>query len=226
MFIGHFGVGFGAKRLAPQLSLGLLFIAAQFLDLLWPSLLTLGVERVRIAPGDTLVTPLAFEHYPLSHSLLAAAAWAGLLACVYYRLKRERGGAVVLAMLVLSHWGLDAIVHRPDLPLYPGGASFVGMSLWQSLVGTLAVELTLFAVGVRLYSRSTQAIDASGRWGLRALVAFLLLIEASNLLGPPPPSEQAIAWVGQAQWLIVLWGFWIDKHRAALALPRPMPARA
>jgi membrane-bound metal-dependent hydrolase YbcI (DUF457 family) len=226
MFIGHFGVGFGAKRLAPKLSLGLLFIAAQFLDLLWPTLLMLGVERVRIAPGETTVTPLAFEHYPYSHSLLAAAAWAALIAGVHFSIRRDRGGAIVLALLVLSHWALDAIVHRPDLPLYPGSTNWIGMGLWQSLAATLAVEGLVFVAGVCLYSRATRAIDARGRWGFRALVAVLLLIQASNLLGPPPPSGAAIAWVGQAQWLLVLWAFWIDRHRAARKLPGLSPTRA
>ena len=79
MFIGHFGAGFGAKAIARQVSLGWLFAAAQFVDLLWPTLLLAGVERVRIVPGATAVTPLVFEHYPVSHSLLAVLGWALLV---------------------------------------------------------------------------------------------------------------------------------------------------
>jgi hypothetical protein len=226
MFIGHFGVGFAAKRVAPQVSLGWLFVAAQFLDLLWPSLLLLGVERVRIAPGETAVAPLAFEHYPVSHGLLAAVAWALLVGLVYLGLRRDRGGAAVLALLVLSHWGLDAIVHKPDLPLYPGNSTLVGMGLWQSLAATLAVEGAVFAAGVWIYQRTTRATDARGGWGLWTLVAFLLIIQAANLAGPPPPSTAAIAWVGQAQWLLVLWAFWVDRHRVAAGAPAARPARA
>jgi hypothetical protein len=64
MFIGHFGVGFGAKKLVPEVSLGILFIAVQFLDLLWPTLLLLDVEHVVISPGITKSTPLDFTDIP------------------------------------------------------------------------------------------------------------------------------------------------------------------
>jgi hypothetical protein len=213
MFIGHFGVGFGAKSVAPKVSLGTLFIAAQFLDLLWPSLLLLGVETVRIVPGATVVTPLVFEHYPISHSLLAVLGWAALVGGIHYLLKQRPIAALVLGALVISHWALDAIVHRPDLPLYPGSTTVVGLDAWASLPVTLAIEGAVFAIGVWLYVRATRPTDAVGRWGLVALVVCLLGIYVGNLFGPPPPSVQAIAWVGQLQWLLVLWAYWIDAHR-------------
>ena len=213
MFIGHFGVAFGAKSIAPKVSLGSLFVAAQFIDLLWPTLLLFGVERVRIVPGATTVTPLLFEHYPVSHSLLAVLGWALLVSLSYLRLRRERFAAFVLGMLVVSHWGLDAIVHVPDLPLFPGSAIVIGLSAWSSLPITLAIEVPLFALGVWLYSRTTMPNDSFGRWGFGALVVFLLVIYAANLFGAPPPSAEAIAWVGQSQWLLVLWGYWLDSHR-------------
>jgi len=213
MFIGHFGVGFGAKRLAPKVSLGTLFLAAQFVDLLWPTLLLLGLERVRIDPGATVVTPLAFDHYPISHSLLAAVGWAVLVGTGYLLLRKDRRGAIVVGVLVVGHWVLDFFMHRPDLPIIPGGSMVLGLNAWSSLPLTLAIEGSLFALGVWIYSRSTTPRDATGRWGLVGLVAFLLLVYAGNLVGSPPPSPTAIAWVGQAQWLIVLWGFWVDKHR-------------
>ena len=213
MFIGHFGVGLGAKSVVPKISLGLLFIAAQFIDLLWPTLLLLGIERVRIAPGATVVTPLLFEHYPVSHSLLAVAGWALLVGGAYFWLRRDRIGAFILGLLVISHWLLDAIVHQPDLPLFPGSATMIGMNVWSSLPLTLAIELPLFALGVWLYVRTTSAADATGRWGFRALIVFLLMVYAGNLFGALPPSVVAIAWAGQLQWLLVLWGFWVDKHR-------------
>jgi membrane-bound metal-dependent hydrolase YbcI (DUF457 family) len=220
MFIGHFGAGFGAKALARQVSLGWLFAAAQFVDLLWPTLLLAGVERVRIVPGATTVTPLDFEHYPVSHSLLAVAGWAVLVGGVYLVLRKDRRGAIVLAALVVSHWLLDAVVHRPDLPLYPGSATLVGLDAWSSVPLTVAIEVPIFLAGAWLYARSTAPADGIGRWAFAGLVAFLLAIQAANLLGPPPPSVAAIAWVGQAQWLIVLWGGWIDNHRRP-ATPGP-----
>ncbi len=217
MFVGHLGVGFAAKSVAPKVSLGSLFLAAQFLDLLWPTLLLLGFERVRIVPGATAVTPLVFEHYPISHSLIVALGWSVLIAFFYLLLQRERIGAGVLGALVISHWALDAIVHYPDLPLFPGSDTVIGLNAWSSLPLTLAIEGTLFALGVWLYSRTTSPKDAFGRWSLVTLVVFLLGIHAGNLFGDPPPNIEAIAWVGQLQWLLVFWGYWIDKHRHVLA---------
>lgn len=214
MFIGHFGIGFGAKSVAPKVSLGTLFLAAQFIDLLWPTLLLLGVERVRIVPGATVVTPLLFEHYPISHSLLAVVGWAVALASAHWLMRRNRKAAFVLGILVVSHWLLDLVVHQPDLPLYPGGSTLLGFNLWSSLPATLAIELPLFALGVWLYIRTTSPIDKIGKWGLWSLVAFLLAVYGGNLYGSPPPSAMAIAWVGQLQWLLVILGYWVDGHRS------------
>jgi len=213
MFIGHFGVGFGSKAAAPRVSLGTLFLAAQFIDLLWPTLLLLGLEHVRIAPGVTRFTPLDFTDYPISHSLLAVVGWAVLFAGIYFLLRRYPRGAWVCGLAVLSHWLLDLLVHRPDLPLLPGSSTRLGLGLWDFPVATIAVELTIFAVGVGLYAWSTKASDRIGSIGFWALVAFLLLVYLGNAFGEPPPSVVALAWVGQAQWLIVLWGYWIDHHR-------------
>jgi hypothetical protein len=220
MFLGHFGIGFGARAAAPRASLGTLFLAAQFIDLLWPTLLLLGVERVRIEPGATAVTPLAFEHYPVSHSLLAVAAWALLLALAYGFLRQDRRGALLVGLAVLSHWLLDAVVHQPDLPLYPGSAVLAGLTLWDSLTATLAVEVPLFLIGVWLYLRATRPRDRIGTWGLGGLVGLLAVIYVGNLFGPPPPDVTAIAWVGQLQWLLVLWAYWVDAHRCNISAPR------
>jgi hypothetical protein len=213
VFVGHFGVGFAAKRLAPRASLGWLFLAAQFVDLLWPTFLLLGWERVAVAPGATAVVPLDFQHYPISHSLLATVGWGVLLGGAYFALWRERRGALAVAGLVVSHWILDALVHRPDLPLTPFGDARVGLGLWNSMAATLLVEVPIFLAGCWIYARATRARDAAGRWAFAGLVAFLALVHAMNLTGDAPPSPTAIAWVGQAQWLLVLWAFWIDRHR-------------
>ena len=216
MFIGHFGLAFAARRATPRLSLGTAFLAAQFLDLLWPTLLLVGAESVRIQPGATAVTPLAFEHYPWSHSLLMVIAWSIALGGGYGVLRRNVRGAVVVGLLVLSHWLLDALVHEPDLPLAPGVGTVVGLGLWNSRAGTLLAEVPIFLIGVWLYARSTRALDRIGTFGLAGLVLFLPLVYAGNLTGPPPPSVTAIAWVGQAQWLLVAWAYWVDGHRASL----------
>ena len=220
MFIGHFGVGFGAKAAAPKVSLGSLFLAAQLVDLLWPTFLLLRIEHVRIDPTSTKVTPLDFECYPISHSLPAVIGWAVLAAVAYQLLRRYRRGAVVLGLAVISHWLLDAIVHRPDLPLYPGSPYLVGLNVWSSLSATLALELLIFFSGVWIYVRVTEASDAIGKWSLWVLIAFLVAIYLANLLGSPPPNVAALAWIGQAQWLLVAWSYWIDRHR------RPVSARS
>jgi hypothetical protein len=213
MFIGHFGLAFGAKRVAPRASLGTLFIAAQFIDLLWPTLLMLGLERVRIDPGNTAVTPLDFEYYPISHSLVAVLGWAVLLGGAHFLRRRDGRVALLIAALVISHWFLDLVVHRPDLPLVPGMGALVGWGAWNSLPLTLLIEVPLFLLGVWWYARATVARDRQGRWALRGLVALLLAIYAGNLFGGPPPNVEAIAWAGQLQWLLVAWAYWVDRHR-------------
>lgn len=221
MFIGHFGAALGAKALAPRASLGSLFLAAQLADLAWPALLLLGIERVRIAPGITAVTPLDFEHYPVTHSLAGISLWGLAFGAVYFLLVRNARGAIVVGGLVASHWVLDLVVHRPDLPLYPGGA-MVGLGLWNSVAGTLVVEFGILAAGAAVYLRCTEGLNRTGTWALWSLLAFLALIQLGNVFGPPPPSVAAIAWVGHAQWLLVLWGYWIDRNRATRSGP-PAP---
>lgn len=234
MFLGHFALGFGAKAVAPRVSLGNLFLASQFIDLLWPTLLLVGLERVVIAPGTTAVTPLDFTHYPITHSLLAVVGWGLLVGGLYWLSRRSLRGAALLGGLVVSHWLLDLIVHRPDLLLYPGGDVHVGFGLWNSLPATLMVEGLLFATGVALYLRGTRASGRTGRWGLWVLVVALAGIYLANLFGPPPPSVTAIAWVGQLQWIFVAWAYWLDTRRTPTAAgiasqparePRPTEAQ-
>jgi membrane-bound metal-dependent hydrolase YbcI (DUF457 family) len=224
MFIGHFGVGFGAKAAQPKVSLGLLFLAAQLIDLMWPTLLLLGLEQVEITPGITKVTPLDFTSYPISHSLLMVAVWGLLSGLIYWFVRKDRKGAIVLGLCVISHWVLDLIAHRPDLPLYPGNSPLLGMGLWNSFMGTLVVELAIFITGIVLYLRVTQARNKKGIYGFWTLVAFLLVIQVSNLFGPPPPDVTSIAWAGHLQWLFVIWAFWVDRNR--IAIDREMQQRA
>jgi membrane-bound metal-dependent hydrolase YbcI (DUF457 family) len=217
MFIGHFGLGFGAKAAVPRVSLGTLFVAAQFADLLWPTLVLAGLERVDVAPGTTAVTPLDFISYPYSHSLLALAVWGVLFGLVYFLLVRSRTRAgVVLGVLVVSHWLLDAATHRPDMPLTIGGTARVGLGLWNSVPGTLAAELLIFAGGLALYRRATVARDKIGSIGLLAFAVFLLVVYAAAVFGPPPPSSRAVAWSAESMWLLVAWAFWVDRHRTPL----------
>ena len=215
MFIGHFALGLGAKKAAPKPSLGTLFLAAQFVDLLWPFLLLTGWEVVKVEPGNTVFTPLNFVHYPISHSLLMTVAWGLIIGGIYYYFRKDKNGAIWLAALTVSHWVLDFLTHRPDLPLYPGGMK-VGLGLWNSLAGTILVEGIIFGVGIYFFLKSTKAKNKTGVYSFWSLVIFLMVIYVSNIWGPPPPdSANAIAIVGLAQWLLIAWGYWIDRNRVA-----------
>ncbi len=213
MFIGHFALGFAAKKIEPKVSLGTYFLAFQFADLLWPTLLLLGVEQVKIVPGITAVTPLDFVSYPISHSMMMITVWGLLFGLTYYVSRRNSKAALILGIGVVSHWVMDFITHRPDLPLYPGGAHRVGLGLWNSVWGSHVAEITLFIFCVWLYLNTTSALNDKGKIGTWALIVFFMIIHASNILGPPPPNVMAIAWAGHLQWIFVIWAYWIDRHR-------------
>jgi hypothetical protein len=214
MFLGHFGVGFGAKRAAPGVSLGTLFAACQLADLLWPTLVLFGIERFEIRPGITVVTPLDFVSYPYSHSLIALSAWGVLFGTLYALINRSRvATATTLVVVVVSHWVLDVLAHRPDMPVTLSGTMRLGLGLWNSVPGTLIAELSIFAAGVVLYARQTRARDRIGSLAFGSLVGFLLVVFLLNVFGPPPPSIGAVAWSAEAMWLLVIWGYWVDRHR-------------
>jgi hypothetical protein len=217
MFIGHNADAFADKRAAPQTSLGTLLLASEFIDVLWPVFLLAGIEHVRVDPGNTVFTPLDLYDFPWTHSLLMCFVWALAFGTVYGVARRDAFAAAVVGAVVLSHWLLDAIVHRPDLPLTPGGTARIGLGLWNSIPGTLALEVSMFAVGLVFYVTYTRAKDRIGAISLWAFVLFLLVSYVAAAFGPPPPSATVIAWVGLAGGLLtVAWGYWIDRHRAPI----------
>ena len=222
MFIGHFGIAFAAKRAAPRTSLGTTFVAAQLADLLWPVFLLFGWEQVRITPSSNPFLTLEFTNYPWSHSLLMELAWGVAFGALYFVTTRYGRGAVVVALLVPSHWVLDLIVHKPDLPLYPGGAVRLGFGLWNSPVATVVVEGIVFIVGVTMYARGTQPSDRTGRWSFWGLVAFLILLYVVSSVSPPPTSVRALAWGALIGWPLTLWPWWVDRHRQSLTPHRGM----
>jgi hypothetical protein len=222
MFIGHFGIAFAAKRAAPRTSLGTTFVAAQLADLLWPVFLLFGWEQVRITPSSNPFLTLEFTNYPWSHSLLMELAWGVAFGALYFAITRYGRGAVVVALLVPSHWLLDLVVHRPDLPLYPGGGARFGFGLWNSPIATVVVEGIVFIVGVTMYARGTQPSDRIGRWSFWGLVAFLILLYVVSSVSPPPTSVRALAWGALIGWPLTLWPWWVDRHRQSLTPHRGM----
>lgn len=208
MFIGHYALGFGAKKIDNLPSLAMLFIAVQFLDLLWPIFVLMGIETFQIDPGNTSLTPLDFTFYPYSHSLLMALVWAVLLSIVYFAFTKNNKGAKLIGALVFSHWVLDFITHRPDLPLSPFSDLKVGLGLWNMPIVEISIEIGLFLIGVYFYVKTVSPKRKIAFW---SLVVFLLVVYLMNIFGPPPPSIKAVAWSANLMWLIVLWAWWIER---------------
>ena len=212
MFLGHFGLALGAKRVASGASLGTAILAAQWADGIWPFFVLLGIERLAIAPNITRVTPLDFVSYPYSHSLVADVGWAIAFAVVYGMVRKNWRGAAWLGALVLSHWVLDVVAHRPDMPTWPAGPK-LGLGLWNSLPGTLIVEFVLLGLGAWLYATVTKPRDRLGTILFAALGVVLAALFLASTFGPRPPSAEAVAITAIAGWLFVAWGYWIDRHR-------------
>jgi membrane-bound metal-dependent hydrolase YbcI (DUF457 family) len=172
---------------------------------------------VRIDPGNTRFTPLDLYDFPWSHSLLMSIVWAALFSVIYYLITRYRAGTVVVWIGVVSHWVLDWITHRPDMPLYPGGPRY-GLALWNSIPGTLIVELLMFAVGVWIYARTMRARDRIGEYAFIAYVALLLVLYIGDRFSAPPASVSEIIWPGIiAEAILLLWPWWFDRHRVLRA---------
>jgi len=216
---GHLAAALVAKRAEPRVSLGAYVAAAYGLDLLWPALVLAGIERVSIDPGNTAFSALAFDSYPWSHSLLMAAVWSAAAGLLTARAVRSRRAGWAVGIIVISHWLLDLIVHRPDLPLWPGGP-LVGLSLWNSVSGTMVVEGLLFAAGIVLYTGATWPRDRIGRWALVSLLLFVGGLWAVQPFSPPPPSSNVVAVTALSLVLLPLWAHLADRHRKdALLIP-------
>lgn len=214
MFIGHFAVGYAAKRYAPRAPLWALMAAPLLADILWTVFLFPGWENARIAVGDTRFTPLDLYDYPWSHSLVMLMVWGTVLGAAYFLWKRDWVGAAAIWVGVVSHWVLDWITHRADMPLVPGGTKF-GLGLWNSVAGTMAVEMAMLLAGVWIYARATRARDWIGRYAFWGYVAVLMIFYVGDRFGGPPESMRQIAWTGVIATVVMLvWAGWFDSHRA------------
>ena len=215
MFVGHTSIALAAKSGVPALSLGWWMAAAFALDLLWPFFLLAGIERVTIAPGATAFSPLVFDSYPWSHSLLMACVWGICLGAIVRWRGASAGAVTLIGAVVISHWVLDFVSHAPDMPLWPGNSPHLGLGLWNSVTATILIEGVMFTVAVALYVRATRASD---RVGVVAFWSFILIsaaMWASSPWSPPPPSARALAWFALGAWLLLVWAGWADRHRHA-----------
>ena len=221
MFIGHYAVGFAAKRFAPKASLGPLLAAPLLADMLWPVFVLLGIERVRIVPGIVAFNPLDLEYYPWSHSLLMDVVWGLLFGGIYFALTKYRAGGIAIFFGVVSHWVLDWVTHRPDMPLAPGLDTKLGLGLWNSVAGTMVVESLLYVVGAWLYVRTTRARDAVGRWGWWTFVVLLGALYFLTANGPAPANIPILVTTGLIFEVVTLaWAWWADRHRDVAAVPQ------
>ncbi|XGC80682.1 hypothetical protein ACES2L_15255 [Bdellovibrio bacteriovorus] len=214
MFLSHFGVAFAAKKIAPKISLGTLVLACQLMDLIWPFLVILGIEKVSVEKGATAFNYLNFESYPYSHSLAGSLVLSVLAGIVYFLVNPQKICALILSGVVFSHWVLDYISHRPDLPLTDDFSEKVGLGLWNSIPATVFVELLIFFVGIFIYLKFYMPKSTAKRIGLGVFIAFLLSIFALSAFGPPPPADASgamIAGPALAMWIFVPWAMWIDR---------------
>ena len=217
MFTGHLALAFAAKSKVPAAPLGWLVAAVTTLDLLWPLFLLAGLEEVRISPGATAFTPLVFESYPWSHSLLMAAVWGVVLA----GLARWRGYSAEvgywLAALVVSHWVLDWVTHAPDMPLWPGASPRFGLGLWNSIPGTLVIEGLMWIGGIARYLRGRRAVRWIGPVALGSFVLITTVMWAGGPLSPPPPDARSLAWFALIGWIVIPWAALADRFYALKA---------
>ena len=219
MFIGHFAVAFAAKPVAPRTSLATLIAAAQLLDLIWPILVLLGVETMRIEPGPNPFLHLRFLSYPWTHSLLMSIAWGAAFALLYRAKTGYARGAALAFALVVSHWVLDWVTHRPDLQLAPGIETRLGLGLWASPAATVVIEAAMFVAGIVVYVHARPARDRAGSSGFWSFIALLVIAYAATLVGGTPPSSTAVAVSALVGWALLPWVAWFDRHRGAAEHP-------
>lgn len=221
MFIGHIGAAMGLKKAAPDSPFGTLLLAANLPDVLFPPLFLAGVEKAMVSADTARLMPFDFPHYPWSHSLLMVAVWGALLGGAFWIKNRNLAEAGVILLAALSHWALDFISHRPDMPLWPAGAGY-GLGLWDSLPGILAVEGGIFIGGTALFLSASKAKDRTGKWAFWGLVLFLVPLYFLSLFSPPPADMKAFGYSGIAgQFILASWGYWIDRHRLSSPAVRP-----
>jgi hypothetical protein len=217
MFVGHYGVSLAARSLRRSIPLWVLFIAVQLVDVLWAIFVLTGIEKVRIVPGFTATNPLDLYYMPYTHSLVGALLWA-LAALIVYRLFSRQPNVWVAGEIVgaavFSHWLLDLLVHRPDLPLYDSVFK-MGLGLWNYPALAFGLEVLFFFGGLFLYFRATKPLNAIGRYGMVVFGLIMLGVQAYVFFGPPPSSERTMALTALGSYLVfAATAGWLDRKRA------------
>lgn len=216
MLVGHFAVGLVGKRVAPSVSLGTLVFAAMLADLLWCIFMIAGVEHVEFRPAMGAGNYFAASNIAYSHSLLMDAVWAALLAAAYFLRRRSPRGAWILFAVVISHWILDWIAHRPDMPLAPGTRTFFGLGLWTSIPATIVIEGGFWLAAVILYARAFRPKGRARIFAFWTVVAILTLVWYGNISGPPPRDPHSAPYASLILFsLAVAWAYWINRLRTA-----------
>lgn len=197
MFAGHIGVALAAARAEPRVNLGLLVAAALLLDILLWLFVLCGWETV-VIPADFAVTHQPEFVFPYSHGLLGSVAWSTSAAASALLLRRNPGAmkpraGLLIAGVVFSHWLLDALVHRPELPITGAASPHLGLGLWNDMPLALAVEAALMLAGVFLYFPAC-GLARPKKIALGLLVGLLLAFTVAGMtVAPPPPSDTAMA---------------------------------
>lgn len=213
MFVGHLAVALASKKYEPDVNVAWFVAGVTALDLLWPLFLLTGLEQVSIVPGATAFTPLVFDSYPWSHSLVMTAIWSLLLVTIARFAKVPSSAWTLLAMCVVSHWFLDAITHAPDMPLWPGDSPKIGLSLWNSIPATYVVEGAMWLVGITIY---VKTMSQRGRRPGLAFWSFIIVTTVMWAMGPYspiPPDTRSVAWFGLIGWIVLPWSALADRPR-------------
>jgi hypothetical protein len=218
MFIGHYGPSFACKTWKPVVPLWVLFVAVQLVDIVWAVLVLLRIEKVRIVPGITATNPFDLYYMPFTHSLPGAIFWSVGAAVVYRAVApaQKWTAAAIVGGAVFSHWILDLVVHRPDLPLYDD-AYKVGFGLWNYPAIAFLLEIALLFGGIALYLRVTEPIDVIGRYGMTVLGLFAVVLQAYVFFGPPPVSDTAFALTALVLYLVfAVLVYWLERKRSSI----------
>jgi hypothetical protein len=191
MFVGHYSVAFSAKTEWNKIPLWVLFVAVQFLDYIWATLVLLGIEKLHVIKGFTAGSMLDSYFHPYSHSLMTAILWSSVAAIAYKSLcswlgyAYTRSAAFIVGLAVFSHWILDLIAHPRDLPIYDNAAK-VGFGLWNYRDPEFALEIALLAGGIAFYlARNPMPAIRKG-----AVIAFgiaLIIVQIGDTYVPRTP---------------------------------------